>query len=230
MFRLAEKPSFHPVSITVPLSVGRRWRGGQGWCYQEKIDGERAMLSSGQLFGRSRAIPFIIPASLNNCCLDGELAGGAFHAFDVLSINGQDLRPEPLRFRLGALSELIKEANSPAVRSVAIGQGGEFLEAVLARGGEGIVAKHLESTYGEPESWVKCKRVETHDCIITEIHPAKQSVRLVLNGLEAGWCAIIGKQFMRARVGRCIEVSCHSIHPSGKLREPRFIRFRPDKS
>lgn len=229
MFRLAEKRFFHPVSVTVPLSVGRQWRGGGGWCYEEKIDGERAMLLLGQLFGRSRVIPFIVPASLNNCCLDGEFAGGVFHAFDALNVQGQDMSREPLRIRRAALADLLRTCLSPVIRPVANGNGGEFLEAILARGGEGIVAKHLESTYGQPESWVKCKRVETHDCFITEIHPAKQSVRLVLNGLDAGWCGILGKKFSRVKVGRCIEVSCHSIHPSGKLREPRFVRFRADK-
>ncbi len=224
MFRLAEF-KFHPITVSVPLSDGLKWRGGGDWCYQEKVDGVRAALVDGVCFGRSRAIPFQVPASLNSSRLDGELAGGVFHAFDVPVFNGQDISREPLRLRKQVLREIILKLNDPRFTTVAEGIGGEFLEAILSRGGEGIVAKHLDSRYGEFESWVKCKRMETHDCVVTEIHASKQSVQLNGNG----WCAVLGHQFGAIRAGDVVEIACHSITASGKFREPRFIRRRADK-
>ena len=226
MFRLSETFEFHPISISIPLSQGIQWRGGGGWCYEEKYDGVRAVIRDGLCFGRSRQLPFQVPASLNNCCLDGELVGNAFYAFDVPMLHGQDLRREPLHLRRKALSALIAESNCLNILPVASGHGGEFLEAVLSRGGEGIIAKHLSSFYGENESWVKCKRQETHDLIVTDIHPSKMSVRLG----EFGWCAVLSPRKMASiHIGSMIEVACHSITTSGKLREPRFIRLRTDK-
>lgn len=226
MFRLAEGFDFHPISISTSLPDGLKWRGGGKWCYEEKYDGVRAVIGGGKCFGRSRLLPFQVPASLNNCCLDGELVGNAFYAFDIPIIDGQDIRQEPLHFRRQALSALLSDGEFVNVRPVSCGQGGEFLEAVLARGGEGVVAKHLSSRYGESESWIKCKRQETHDLIVTEIHPSKMSVKLG----DSGWCPVLSEERLSAiRIGSMIEVSCHSITAGGKLREPRFIRIRTDK-
>ena len=147
-----------------------------------------------------------------------------------MKIHGQDIRNEPLSFRKAALIDLLKTLpKSSKIIGVKSGSGGEFLDAILNQGGEGVVAKHRESLYGEPESWVKCKRQETHDCIVTDVHSVKKSVRIELEGIDCGWCGIPVSKFKSINRGNCIEVSCHSIHPSGKLREPVFIRPRPDK-
>ncbi len=224
MFRLAEF-KFHPITLSMPMSCGLKWSGGGGWCYEEKIDGVRAAIIDGACFGRSRAIPLQVPASLNSSRLDGELAGGVFHAFDIPVHQGEDISGQPLALRKQVLREVITSLGDSRFRHIPEGSGGEFLEAVLARGGEGIVAKHLQSRYGEAESWIKCKRVETHDVAVTEIHQTKQSIRLG----DRGWCPVISNQFSEIRVGEIVEIACHSITAKGKFREPRLIRRRPDK-
>lgn len=196
-----DRPSF----LSMPLADGLKWSGvGNKWAFQEKLDGRWHLRE----IGRS--------------LVAGELMrGGNFHGFDIPVVSGQDISREPLHFRLAVLADFIR--THPEVLPVASGLGGEFLEAVLARGGEGVVAKHLESRYGEPEAWVKCKRYETHDVVVTELHPFKRSIRLG----EWGWCSCI--QFPQIKVGEVVEIACHSITAKGHFREPRLIRIRTDK-
>jgi hypothetical protein len=99
---------------------------------------------------------------------------------------------------------------------------------VINRGGEGVAAKHLDAPFGQ--GWVKCKRQESHDCIVSAIHPLKNSIRLSRwqDGqlVDRGWCSC----FETVQVGSVVEVTCQSIHPSGKFREPRLTRKREDKT
>jgi ATP-dependent DNA ligase len=231
-----------PQFQSAPLAAGLWWRADAGWRYEEKKDGVGALLTSEKLLLRNsvRKLPWTLPPILQNCTLAGELVGSDFYAFDVLVVDGQDIRHAPLRRRLPELADLIAGAECPWLQPVASGPGGEFLQQVLARGGEGIVAKDLEAPYGR--GCVKCKRIETHDCVVMEIHPVKQSIRLgQLDGgqmTDCGWCAVLGgaglaweksRRVDRLKPGQVVEIECLARHPSGKFREPRFLRGRPDK-
>ena len=71
-----------PTLQSVPLSAGLRWRAGNGWRYEEKLD------------GRYRV------EELPHATVTGELMrGGQFYAFDVLNYEGQDVRSLPLSDR-----------------------------------------------------------------------------------------------------------------------------------
>lgn len=160
----------------------------------------------------------------------GELVGPTFWPFDIVLYDARDVRQMPLGERLAMLDSLTWPETW---RRVPSGSGGEFLEAVLASGGEGVVAKHVQSRFGQ--NWIKCKRVETHDCIVAEIHPEKMSVRLSqLDGgrtLDCGWVPVLSDRVLAGlTVGAVVEVACHSRHASGKFREPRFVRVRTDKA
>lgn len=192
-----------PRFVPVPLRVGLCWRGGGGFVYQEKLDGQWCVREHG------RSI------------LVGELmARRAFVAFDCVCYDGQDVRRLPLWQRL----ELLRSLDVPVV---AQGHGGEFLQAVLAAGGEGIVAKPADAPWGV--GWWKCKRRETFDCQVADFNPGRQSVRLMLDGQDVGSCPVFGAQLDRLRVGDVVEVAAHSRTAAGKLRDPRFVRARPDK-
>jgi ATP-dependent DNA ligase len=110
------------------------------------------------------------------------------------------------------------------MNTTAEGHGAEFIEAVLRDGGEGVVAKPFAAHFGF--DWVKIKRVQTEDCLVTEIHPFKHSVRLSQNGVDRGWCSI-GRN--KISVGEVVEIECYGITANDKFREPRFARSRPDK-
>ncbi len=191
-----------PRFQSVPLSVGLRWRGGAGFLFEEKIDGRWHV------------------ETLPRAVVIGELlSSGRFIAFDCLELDGRSLNDKPLAERLAALDTL-------ALPRPARGNGGEFLEAVLARGGEGVVAKNLAEPFGA--TWWKCKRFETFDLVITELNPWSGSVRLAESGEDRGWCAAKAV-FDSLRVGQVIEVAAYGLTARGKLREPRFVRVRLDK-
>lgn len=192
-----------PKFINVPLAAGLRWRGGGGWRYEEKLDGVWATQEA------------------SGSILIGErMRDGQFFTFDIAQHNGQDVRQLALRERLSIL------ASMPGLLRPAVGQGAEFLEAVLARGGEGVVAKHLDAPYGE--CWHKCKRVETHECIVVE--KFIPSIRLrSLDGEERGMCCARAA-YDSIKPGDIVEIAAYSITAKGKFREPRFVRIRPDKT
>ena len=197
-----ERPSFQ----TIPLAEGLSWRAGGGWIYQEKLDGCWDVVEVGQ------------------STLVGErMRDGSFHAFDCVCVQGDDIRREPLTTRLDVLRQFF----SPTILPVQTGSGGEFLEHVLARGGEGIVAKHGQSYFGV--NWLRCKRPRTFDCLVTEKHPSKMSVHLVETGVDRGWCAALYGTFERLQVGQIVEVEAYGLTAAGKFREPRLKRCRPDK-
>jgi len=193
-----QKPSFS----TVPIAGGLRWRGGAGWRYEEKLDGRWHVRQVG--------------ADL----LAGELMrGGAFYAFDVLTHGGEDVRPYPLRERLAILDTL------PVLRP-AVGTGGEFLEAVLARGGEGCVAKALAAPFGQ--GLYKCKRRETHFCRVADLDPWTGTAILADRdtGEQRGRVALRNR-FGRARVGSILKLECFGLTARGLLREARLDNDTP---
>lgn len=203
-------PTFaRPPFESIPLADGLKWRGGGEYLYEEKLDGVWSV------------------ETIKGCHLAGErMKSGRFIAFDLLGIRDRVATKLPLRERLAMLDELTE--NLKLLRP-ARGNGGEFLETVLARGGEGVVAKHLDSIYGAP--WLKCKRVETFDVVLVEKHSAKNSVRLAWPNLEdAGWMRVSARKFVELQAGKVIEVCAYGIQNSGRLREARLVRTRPDKT
>lgn len=150
-----------------------------------------------------------------------QMRDGRFYAFDVVEFAGQDVRARTLAERLTILDgELAGQFLRPAS-----GNGGAFLADVLARGGEGVVAKRLDMAFGA--RWAKVKRVESFDLVVTD--KACPSIRLATTeGEDRGWCAARG-EFDRIKIGQIVEIAAFSLTAAGKLREPSFLRIRHDK-
>jgi bifunctional non-homologous end joining protein LigD len=117
---------------------------GTGWIHEIKHDGYRLM---------ARRDPIGIPKPTGDHVL--------LYAFDLLELDGQDLRREPLETRKATLASLLRGCR-PGVRL------NEHLEhndaAVVFRhacalGCEGIVSKRLGSIYrsGKCKDWLKFK-------------------------------------------------------------------------
>ena len=81
-------------------------------------------------------------------------------AFDLLMLDGDDLRRKPLRERKAALRKLLKRTKGGIqyVEHVE-GDGAEMFAAVCKLGLEGIVSKKLDAPYrsGLSKSWLKTK-------------------------------------------------------------------------
>jgi bifunctional non-homologous end joining protein LigD len=89
--------------------------------------------------------------------LRGRLAP-AYVAFDLLWIDGVDLRPKPLSERRAVLRGLLPEGSPTIAEAVSVeGRGCELYKLVCAHDLEGIVAKRLADPYGLRTRWLKIK-------------------------------------------------------------------------
>ena len=123
------------------------------------IDGEGDAQAFGALQQR------IHPAASRIERLAGEWPA-SYVAFDLLELDGVDLRPEPFELRREALDRLEGIRRSTLVR-----------DPVQARAWladtEGVVAKRLDAPYaaGKRTAMVKVKRVRTIDCVVMGYRP-----------------------------------------------------------
>ncbi len=82
------------------------------------------------------------------------------YAFDLLWLDGWELRRMPLERRKGLLAELLGDASGVVRYSDHVrGAGEDFFAAACERGLEGIISKRADSAYsaGRGRSWVKVK-------------------------------------------------------------------------
>jgi bifunctional non-homologous end joining protein LigD len=82
-----------------------------------------------------------------------------FYAFDLLWLNGHDLRKLPLIERKQRLKEVMMEANSPTLLYADYVEelGRDFFRMICDKDLEGIVAKPRASLYDKRAKWVKSK-------------------------------------------------------------------------
>jgi len=189
-------------SVSVADAMFRDWRG---WSLSEKMDGVWTV------------------RSFADSTVTGETVKGVFHGFDIVVHDSQDMRRCAWLDRGAALTDC---AARYGFRIVKQGAGAEFIEAVLRDGGEGVVCKPWTAPFGA--SWIKVKRLETFDCVVTAIDYGRGSLRLAMAGEDCGWC-LARSAHMGVRVGDVVEVAAACRHTSGKFREPRFFRIRTDK-
>ena len=81
-------------------------------------------------------------------------------AFDILALDGEDLRSRTLDVRRAMLSELLDGADGQLMMSETIeGDGPAFYRAACGLGLEGIVSKRRDAPYrsGRSAAWVKTK-------------------------------------------------------------------------
>ncbi|HEX6096688.1 MAG TPA: hypothetical protein VF432_10225 [Thermoanaerobaculia bacterium] len=157
---------------------------GKGWLYELKLDGFRGVLSvengRGSFTSKTSkpmprfqeladALARVLPA--RSAILDGEIVvmtgdgpdfyalmfrrgQPAYAAFDLLWLDGRDLRELPLWRRKRALQKLI--ANTP-IAYVEPVEDPALYAAAAARDLEGVVAKRRGDPYGTATEWVKIK-------------------------------------------------------------------------
>lgn len=228
------------------------------WALQQKLDGVRAQIvfsvdappwlrnSSGERLVNSAVAPTVnaIMRALDaqvgaNLVVDGEIVGGAFYAFDLV-VEGAEA--QPYRDRLAGLASflaVVTAMTSGLVRPLrtAVSQDEKFnlASAVLAEGGEGWIAKRLDSPYefgARVSHSLKLKVTSTIDCVVIEKDPTKDAVRLgcydEVGLVEVGRASLIGKGDLRA--GDVVEVKYLYASADGRLTQPTILRRRTDKA
>ena len=128
----------------------------------------------------------------------------AYYAFDLLQLDGEDLKPRPLLERKAMLQKLLGTLPDGSVVKYSEhvrGNGQQLLDAMCKNGGEGIISKKANSAYRgiRTMSWLKVKCTKRQEFVIGGYTPSDKKGRpfaSLLVGTSEG-----GKLRYRGRVG-----------------------------
>jgi bifunctional non-homologous end joining protein LigD len=125
-----------------------------------------------------------------------------FFAFDLLYLNGYDLRQSPLAARKAALAKIVKPFPLLRVSDYLTGEGKDLLEAARQNGLEGLIAKASDSVYESrrARAWVKLKVTMEQEFVIGGFTPGERDTfgSLALGFYENGklvYCGNVGTGF-----------------------------------
>ena len=127
----------------------------------------------------------------------------AYYAFDLLYLNGDDLRGAELLARKEALKQLLPKGKASVVRYSAhtVGAGRDFFAKAAELGLEGVVSKRVGSSYraGRGRDWLKSKSLARQEFLIvgyTDPGGARAHLGALLLGVRKA-----GKLVYAGRVG-----------------------------
>jgi bifunctional non-homologous end joining protein LigD len=218
---------------------------------QPKFDGRRLLLrkEGAAIDGINRkGLPVGLPEPVfqafrpipGDCVLDGESVGDTFHAFDLLQLDGADVRKLCYADRLTALMNLLAGVQQRTIRfcetAYSAEQKSRMLAALRAAGAEGIVFKRLDAPYiaGRPNSGgpqLKCKFYASLSAVVARLN-AQRSVEIRLLGKD-GWVTAgnvtIPPNHRVPQVGRVVEVRyLYAFPESGIVYQPVYLGERAD--
>ncbi|KPP92192.1 DNA ligase D [Erythrobacter sp. HL-111] len=110
----------------------------------------------------------------------GEADALAFHAFDLLELDGEDLTGEPNIERKDRLEALLKRAEPPIhVADHVIGAGERLFRAMCDAGQEGIISKRIAAPYhpSRSKAWVKVKCTQRQEFVVIGWKPSQAKGR-----------------------------------------------------
>jgi len=181
-------------------------------------------------------------------------------AFDILELDGRDLRRLPLSERKQLLVGVIEEGGNLQLMP-STENGAELWNVVTARGLEGVMAKKKDSIYvtGRSRAWLKIKLEKTVDCVIVGYATKTREIASLALGLYDGTTLTyigqvgtgfsesllvkLSKELVRSPNEVVLPTNLHPVVPDkvcevkyleytgdGRLRAPVFLRIRGDKS
>jgi bifunctional non-homologous end joining protein LigD len=182
----------------------------------------------------------------NFSLLQADLASGrkdrmALYVFDILYLDGQDLRDVPLIGRKQVLASLRSKFRSPIFLSEHFDvDGPDLFESVSRMGLEGIISKRKDAPYksGRTETWIKVKCVRTGRFPIVGFIPDVGGVSALYLGKREGkdliYAGKVGSGFSQKTsmsVRRALEplvtkesrLTRKVRKPKAKWVEPRFF-------
>ena len=227
-----------------------RLTSNPNWGMQEKKDGRRLLLRKehgvfeginkrGQLVGVSETVVETARELPGDFVIDGEAIGDYLHAFDLLFLNGEDLRPQPYRQRYVALLNLLAGGLPKHIKVVSLWTDSmdkaSWLRTLKERKAEGVVFKWMDAPYtpGRPNSGgsqLKHKFVATLSAVVANQNQ-QRSVGLRLLDHE-GWQPVgnvtIPPNIQVPSIGAVVEVRYLYAYPDGSLYQPVYLGQRSD--
>ena len=202
---------------------------------QQKFDGKRLILRKSETGIQGinrRGLECGVPETILNGAgkiagtwtLDGEAVGDVLFVFDILELEGLDLRPQPYSKRLVVLLNLLMGAQQNAIRWsdpwIDPFQKRRRFHDLQNEFAEGVVFKHKDSPYtaGRPASGgaqLKYKFVETASVLVTVINDQRSvGIGFIDHPGTAGNVAI---------------PSNHSVPKIGAVVEVRYLYAMPER-
>jgi bifunctional non-homologous end joining protein LigD len=220
------------------------------WWFQQKFDGRRLAVqkTDGQYSGINKLGQLIpIDSRLTKCLesvqartflVDGEITDSRFHLWDLLNINGTDLRIQPYEIRyarLGLVFRGVDEALRVCDTAMTPNAKRAFVKVMHESRAEGFVCKNRNAAYagGRAGQHYKCKFVTTASFIVGPRPAAKaadghRSIALYL--LEENRQRFMGtvgvpERYTIPREGQIVEVRYLYCHPGaeGKLIQAKYF-------
>ena len=140
--------------------------------------------------------------ALQNALSDGRAGALVYFVFDLLYLDGEDLRPRPLLERKQRLNELLKRAKKSEnlrLSEHVTGEGLKVFEQACKLGLEGTIAKRAHAAYrpGRGKDWLKIKCIARQEFVIGGYTPpagSRQHLGALLVGVrEQGVLRYAGK-------------------------------------
>jgi len=222
---------------------------------QPKMDGKHIITrKNGKTIGINRdglevGIPETVVnafAKMGSCQIDGEMIGDDFHVFDMLELDGFDMRSRSYITRYRELMSFVELVNSPNIKLVKLTISGKWDEyrRLKAAGAEGVVFKRLDAPYkvGRPPvklasaeiqaDQFKFKFIKMASVIVTKKN-AKRSVNIAVTDDATGNQIDLGNVTIPANhdvpnVGAIIEVKYLYAYRGGSLAQPVYLGLRDD--
>ncbi|CUI17796.1 putative ATP-dependent DNA ligase [Candidatus Protochlamydia naegleriophila] len=121
-----------------------------------------------------------------------------YYVFDLLYLQGYDLRDMPLLQRKELLKKLLPKNSQILFCDHVTGKGKAFFQSVLKQGFEGIIAKNAQSVYasGRSRNWLKIKTHQRQEAIICGFTAPRKSRKhfgsLILGVYDGGKLTYVG--------------------------------------
>ncbi len=219
------------------------------YCAQEKFDGRHILIrkQDDHIEGiNKKGLLVELPETVSNdirtlpgsFISDGESVGDDYDAFDLLELNGENLRPLPYRIRLDSLTNLLAGTRHIKLVETAFSacQKIELWQRLRRENREGIVFKRLDAPYtpGKPNSGgpqLKFKFVATLSAIVAKVNIQRSVEISLLKGRSLISCGnvTIPANHDIPKVGTVVEVRyLYAYRESHALHQPVYLGPRDD--
>jgi bifunctional non-homologous end joining protein LigD len=208
------------------------------WWFQQKFDGRRLAVqkTDGQYSGINKLGQLIpIDSRLTKCLesvraqtflVDGEITDSQFHLWDLLDIDGTDLRIQPYEIRyarLGLVFRGVDEALRVCETAMTPKAKRAFVKVMHQSRAEGFVCKNRNAAYagGRAGQHFKCKFVTTSSFIVGPKPAAKAA-----DGHRSIGLYLVDEDRQRF-MGTVGVPDCYALPRDGQIVEIRYLYCHP---